>query len=155
MGLFEVFHQKKVMPTPAPQSGCDSNEAKTNAQFLADAERQSGDTAIAQRVIDNLDVVAEQLFRTCALCGYLSTAPPSQHPLGYHPRASTPLVRDTNAEDEVVTGVCIRSKYGIVRSSPPDHPGFRGFEEGILVLNARAAIKMRSKTVDVAVRKHM
>jgi hypothetical protein len=57
--------------------------------------------------------------------------------------------------DGIITGVCIRSKYGGTRSQPLNHPSFRPFEDAVVDLNARVALKIRSKAVEYAMKSHM
>jgi hypothetical protein len=67
----------------------------------------------------------------------------------------TPPVDASDWFDEVITGITLRSRFGSVRSCPSEHPGFRAFEEAIVSLNARIAIKLQSKAVDVAMKNYM
>lgn len=91
--------------------------------------------------LDALDVMTDTIYRTA-------------WPLGWFPPVEVSS-DDWTEKDEVVTGVCIRSKYGAVRSCPSDHRGFNAFEDAVVSLNAKIAIKIRCKSVDVAMRNCM
>jgi hypothetical protein len=45
--------------------------------------------------------------------------------------------------------------YASDPSCPSEHPGFATFEEAIVKLNARIAIKLQSKAVDIAMKNYM
>jgi hypothetical protein len=84
---------------------------------------------------DALDVMADSIFRSGCRLGW------------FHTRLGEP--------DGIITGVCIRSKYGGTRSQPLNHPSFRPFEDAVVDLNARVALKIRSKAVEYAMKSHM
>jgi hypothetical protein len=88
-----------------------------------------------QSRIDAIDVMAQTIMRECTAWGMLSVDG-----------------KDALGGD---TGLCIRSKYGSIRSCPPERPGLEAFEAAVLSMNTKVALKMRSKSVEVAVRHHM
>ncbi|RSH92500.1 hypothetical protein EHS25_008916 [Saitozyma podzolica] len=85
--------------------------------------------------IDAIDVMAQTIMRECTAWGMLSVDG-----------------KDALGGD---TGICIRSKYGSIRSCPPERPGLEAFEAAVLSMNTKVALKMRSKSVEVAVRHHI
>lgn len=80
-----------------------------------------------------LDVMADMIFRQGTARGWCHSS-----------------VRSADWTSEVITGVSIRSKYGSIRSCPSEHRGLEAFEHALIALNARSALKMRSKAVSVA-----
>lgn len=131
MGLFSKFRKSApaVEATPAPAPVDDNENEKAD---------HDNDPKIHPLTLDAVDVMADMIYRNC-------------WPLGWF----TPPIEPNRWSDEVVTGVCLRSKYGSVRSCPSEHPGFAAFEEAVVKLNARIAIKLQSKAVEVAMRNFM
>lgn len=92
--------------------------------------------------VEALDIMAERLFTTgWKLRDWFS--PPESDGAAY------------DDEDDVITGVVIKSKHGPVRSCPSGHAGFQAFENAIAGLNVRVAIKMANKSIDSAMDRHM
>lgn len=92
--------------------------------------------------LDALDIIAERIFRD----GWRTRD-------WFFPPESNGDVWEEN--DEVVTGVVIKSRHGPVRSCPSGHPGFQGFENAVAQLNVRVAIKMANKSIDAAMDRYM
>jgi len=88
--------------------------------------------------LDAVDVMADMTYRSCWAEGWFTDA-----------------IEPSDWSDEIITGVTLRSKYGSVRSCPGEHPGFAAFEQAVVKLNAKVAIKLRSKAVDVAMKNYM
>ena len=88
--------------------------------------------------IEALDVMADMIYRQTVALGWCH-----------------PSIDSSRWSGQVVTGVTIRSKYGAIRSCPCEHSGFKTFEDAVRGLNARSAINIRSKPVDVAFRNLM
>lgn len=135
MGLFSKF-RKSAPPPP-------TDEAATTGAAGSDDEKanMASPNASVQALplsLDAVDVMADMIYRTCWPLGWFS-----------------PAVDPEKWSDEVITGVTLRSKYGSVRSCPSEHPGFAAFEEAVTKLNARVAIKLQSKSVEVAMRNFM
>jgi hypothetical protein len=131
MGLFSKFRKTKEVAGEPVVAGDDEK-----------AESESGGSGTTPHhnplTLDAVDVMADMIYREC-------------WPLGWF----TSPVEISDWSDEVITGVCLRSKYGSVRSCPSEHPGFAAFEEAIVKLNARIAVKLQSKAVDVAMKNYM
>lgn len=80
-----------------------------------------------------LDVMADAIYRSTWPYGWFNGA----------------VVDSDSWTGEIITGVTILSSDNSARSCPAQHPGFARFEEAITVLNARVAIKIMCKAVDV------
>jgi hypothetical protein len=131
MGPFSRFKRKSATPADDATSNEKPVEDDVFSPYILGIE-PGVDAAEA------LDVMTDAIYR-------------SAWPLGWFPPVEV-ASDDWTDKDEVVTGVCIRSKYGAIRSCPSDHRGFRAFEEAVVALNAKIAIKIRCKSVDVAMR---
>lgn len=93
---------------------------------------ETGDDRIITSEIA-LDVVADSLYRSAWPYGWFDGA----------------VVEPDAWTDEIITGVSILSNDNIARSCPSSHPGFAAFEQAVTSLNARVAVKIRCKAVDV------
>jgi hypothetical protein len=128
MGLFSKLRRSKPADDAPPATPDVDDDEKTS-----DYTPQ-----INPLTLDAVDVMADMIYRSCWPEGWFTIAPePSEW------------------VDEVITGVTLRSKYGSVRSCPGEHPGFAAFEEAVVKLNTRIAMKLRSKAVDVAMKNYM
>ncbi|KAL7418822.1 hypothetical protein Q5752_006506 [Cryptotrichosporon argae] len=130
MGLLSKLRGKSA---PAP-----ADDAAPTAPAPAPVVTPPTDLTANELSVDALDLMADLIYRSCWAAGWFEP-PPAAH----------------DWSDEVVTGVTIRSKHGVVRSSPCDHPGFATFERAVDALNARIAIKMHSKAVDIVFRNYL
>ena len=132
MGLFSKFRKSKAVADDSlpPSDDVDIDEKDIGIDPYT--------PQLNPLTLDAVDVMADMIYRNCWPEGWF-----------------TPAVDPSDWSDEVVTGVCLRSKYGSVRSCPGEHPGFAAFEEAIVKLNARIAIKLQSKAVDVAMKNYM
>lgn len=147
MGRLARLFGRKTTPLETAtdeKHGSDSAAASTGTPLeTATDEKHVSDSADASTResvrgnlgVDAIDVMADLILVECSALGWFPTEDRGAH--------------------GPATGVCIRSKYGSIRSCPPDHPGLKGFEDAVFALNSRVAIKMRSKAVEVAVRNHM
>jgi hypothetical protein len=128
MGLFSRFRKPKPADdAPPPTSETDEDEKNVDFQ-----------PQFNPLTLDAVDVMADMIYRSCWPEGWFVPAPEPSEWSG-----------------EVITGVTLRSKYGSVRSCPAEHPGFAAFEHAIVQLNARIAIKLQCKAVDVAMKNYM
>lgn len=135
MGLFDRFKRSS-------KSAVDPKEKDNESEKVSDGEVDAqvpvlglSDTA----GVGALDVMADHIYRDCLTRGWLELPP----------------VHTDHWSDEIITGVSIRSKYGAIRSCPFEHRGFQTFEESVIQLNPRVAIKMTCKAVEVAMRTHV
>jgi hypothetical protein len=128
MGLFSRFRK----PTPADDGPLPSPEVDEDEKYI-DLTPQ-----VNPLTLDAVDVMADMTYRSCWAEGWFTNA-----------------IEPSDWSDEVITGVTLRSKYGSVRSCPGEHPGFAAFEQAVVKLNAKIAIKLRSKAVDVAMKNYM
>lgn len=80
-----------------------------------------------------LDAMADRLYRDGQSLGF------------FHDRHSL----------EVGTGVCIRSKYGSVRSKSFNAPSMETLREVVSLLKVRVAIKIWCKSIDLIMRRMM
>ncbi|GFZ47911.1 hypothetical protein JCM24511_05658 [Saitozyma sp. JCM 24511] len=119
-----------VDPTSEKQPDAQEAAQPTQGEFTGENR-----TTVLDGGTDALDLMADSLFRSGCREGWFDT--PSGEPNG------------------VITGVCIRSKYGGTRSHPLNHPLFRPFEDAVFDLNARVALKIRSKAVEYAMKSHI
>jgi hypothetical protein len=131
MGIFSKLRKSKAVADDSlpPVDPNDIDNEKHDLDFTPQ---------LNPLTLDAVDVMADMIYRNCWPEGWF-----------------TPSVDPSDWSDEVVTGVCLRSKYGSVRSCPSEHPGFAAFESAIVSLNARIAIKLQSKAVDVAMKNYM
>lgn len=129
MGLFSKFRKSKTVAEEPVVAGDDEK---------AESDIASTTPHLNPLTLDAVDVMADMIYREC-------------WPLGWF----TSPIQASEWSDEVITGVCLRSKYGSVRSCPSEHPGFADFEGAIVKLNARIALKLQSKAVDVAMKNYM
>ena len=131
MGIFSKLRRTKpaddAPPPPSSETDTDEDEKSTDFQ-----------PHLNPLTLDAVDVMADMIYRSCYPEGWFTTP-----------------VDSSMWSDEVITGVTLRSKYGSVRSCPGEHPGFAAFEHDIVQLNARIAIKLQSKAVDVAMKNYM
>jgi hypothetical protein len=131
MGIFSKLRKTKpaddAPPPPSSETDTDEDEKSTDFQ-----------PHLNPLTLDAVDVMADMIYRSCYPEGWFTTP-----------------VDSSMWSDEVITGVTLRSKYGSVRSCPGEHPGFAAFEHAIVQLNARIAIKLQSKAVDVAMKNYM
>lgn len=132
MGLFSKL-RKSAPPPPSPEPTPSAEDEKPSL-----TSPNASVQALVPLSLDAVDVMADMIYRNC-------------WPLGWF----APPVEAEKWLDQVVTGVCLRSKHGSVRSCPSEHPGFATFEEAVVKLNARVAIKLQSKSVEVAMRNFM
>lgn len=133
MGLFSRFRHFTAPTTRDPPAEVLESHAQT--------EEEKGTKKYPElhpHILDAVDVMADMVYRNCWPLGWFSNP-----------------IEPEKWSDEVVTGVCLRSKYGSVRSCPGNHPGFAEFEEAIIGLNAKVAIKLQSKAVEVAMKNFM
>ena len=111
-------------------------EAEVETKTVLDGELASDISPGNQEVlgIGALNVMAERIYRACRTRGWLQV---QQHP-----------------QRDVITGVAIRSKHGRIRSWP-QHIGLQPFENGIIKLNCRVAVKLSCKALDVIMDLHV
>lgn len=131
MGIFSKFRKSK--PVDEPTLPVEIDEDKVEDVGDIDCTPHFN-----RPTLDAVDVMADMVYRSC-------------YPKGWFLPAPDPSVWS----DEVITGVTLRSKHGGVRSCPGEHPGFVAFEHAFVQLNARIAIKLQSKAVDVAMKHYM
>jgi hypothetical protein len=115
-----------------------SDDAATPVDEKTTSNASAGIESDHDRIVTSevaLDVMADTIYR-------------STWPYGWFDGR---VVDADQWTDQVVTGVTILSRDGVPRSCPPNHPGFAAFEHAITNLNARVAIKLRCKAVDVTV----
>lgn len=129
MGLLDKFRRK------APQKADDAAATPPNEPAPAELP---GDYFNNEQSLGAVDVMADMLFRSGLSKGWFNM----------------PEVPSEEWTDHIVTGVGIKSKYGVVRCCPP-HAGLGEFARGIEQLNAKVAVKMQSKAVDVVFDSHM
>lgn len=131
MGRFALPFRKKVTPTlPTSEAQQHNQSPEVKCTETASSRAEPGSLGI-----DAIDVMAQTIMRECTAWGLLSAEG-----------------KDALGGD---TGLCIRSKYGSIRSCPPERSGLEAFEAAVLEMNTKVALKMRSKSVEVAVRHHM
>jgi ribosome-associated translation inhibitor RaiA len=127
MGVFSRFRKSKTVDEPTLTVEVD--EDKEDIDYTVQLNRLT---------LNAVDVMADMVYRSC-------------YPEGWFLPPPDPSVWS----NEVITGVTLRSKHGSIRSCPGEHPGFAAFEHAIVQLNARIAIKLQSKAVDVAMKDYM
>jgi hypothetical protein len=134
MGLLNIFRKK------APAQG-DVQPSETDAGFDSTVLPPQVEQRV-DRGSRALDVMSDKIYRQCV-------------PLGWFVDPFIALDDWDEKSDSVILGVCVRSKYGSVRSCPTQHPGFQTFEEAIMRLNCRVAIKMHCKAVEAIMETRM
>ena len=120
-----IFSRIKIKRKAIPDDAAPQLDEKAVIDDRADSRIVTSEVA--------LDVMADAIFR-------------STWPYGWFDGA---VVDAESWTDEVVTGVTILSSDNAPRSCPANHPGFAAFEQAVLGLNARVAIKIKCKAVDV------
>lgn len=135
MGLLSKF-RKPVSPSHNPITS--ATVTPDDAEDENEKDESSGSAKVEPPTLYAVDVMADMIYRSC-------------WPLGWF---SIPVDAE-KWSDQVITGVCLRSKYGSVRSCPGQHPGFAVFEEAVVKLNAKIAIKLQSKAVEAAMKYFM
>ena len=128
MGIFSKLRRAKPADD-GPPPAADVEEDEKSTDFTPH---------LNPLTMDAVDVMADMIYRSCYPEGWFQPAP-----------------EPSDWSDEVITGVTLRSKYGSIRSCPGEHPGFAAFEHAIVQLNAKIAIKLQSKAVDVAMKNFM
>lgn len=124
MGMLNrVFRRNSPKAPTAPDHGLSTLEAKPESSD----GHQTG-TPDGSPHLDALDVMADMIYRTGCTLGYF------------------------HYDQQLITGVCIRSKYGHIRSSPPAEPRFLEFERAVAALNAKVVAKIWCKPVEVVMR---
>lgn len=136
MGLFTRF---KRSPKAAEITEKESDSEKVGAAEAGIEAQLPVMTASDPAGGGALDVMADHIYRESVMRGWFTF----------------PSCGSDQWADEVITGVSIRSKYGAIRSSPFQHQGLHNFEEAVIQLNCRVAIKMTCKAVQVAMSTHV
>lgn len=130
------FHSDHRIPLVGMERGNSFQHSETDND---DHSLDSADRSIPTPVtLDAGDVMAAMIHRSCNANGWFKEVPdPSEW------------------SDETITGVCLRSKVGAIKSCPSDHPGFKPFETAVRKLNVAIAIKIQSSAVELAMRDFM